>query len=217
MVVIVAIDGPGAAGKGTVARRLAEHFGYAYLDTGKLYRAVAKRLLAAGADPGDARAAEDAARTLGPEHLADPDLRREEVARAAAIVAQDKGVRAVLLDFQRRFAAHPPGGAPGAVMDGRDIGTVVCPDAPAKLFVTAAAAERARRRTLELRERGEEAIYARVLEELEARDRRDSERATAPLAIAKDAHVLDTTELDADAAFAAALAFVVARRASRLV
>ena len=209
---IIAIDGPGAAGKGTVARRLAQHFGYAYLDTGLLYRAVAKRVLDAGNDPADAARAAETARALAPMHLEDSQLRREEVARAAAIVAQHPDVRAALLAFQRRFAAAPPGGAPGAVIDGRDIGTVVCPDAPAKLFVTAGVDERARRRTLELQGRGEEAIYSRVLEELAARDRRDSERAIAPLAAAKDAHVLDTTELDADAAFAAAKAFVLGRR-----
>jgi cytidylate kinase len=209
---IIAIDGPGAAGKGTVARRLAQHFGFAYLDTGLLYRAVAKRTLDLGHDPADAERAAGTAQSLEPTHLKDQDLRREEVARAAAIVAQHAGVRAALLAFQRRFAARPPEGAPGAVIDGRDIGTVVCPDAPAKLFVTAGVEERARRRTLELQGRGEEAIYSRVLEELAARDRRDSERAIAPLAAAKDAHVLDTTELDADAAFAAALAFVLGRR-----
>lgn len=209
---IIAIDGPGAAGKGTVARRLAQHFDYAYLDTGLLYRAVAKRVLDAGIDAADAARTAEVARALVPAHLEDPQLRREEVARAAAIVAQHADVRSALLTFQRCFAASPPGGAPGAVIDGRDIGTVVCPEAPAKLFVTAGVEERARRRTLELQGRGEEAIYSRVLEELAARDRRDSERAIAPLAAAKDAHVLDTTELDADAAFAAAKAFVLGRR-----
>lgn len=204
---VIAIDGPGAAGKGTLARRLADHLGLDYLDSGSLYRAVAWRVLQAGADPGDAQAALVEAKRLAPEDLGRPELRTERVARAAAILAQFPPVRTELTDFQRRFAANPPGGR-GAVIDGRDIGTVVCPEAKAKLFVTASAEERARRRTLELQERGEKATYDAVLEELEARDRRDRERAVAPLVAAPDAHVLDTTDLGPDAAFAAALEYV---------
>ena len=207
---VVAIDGPGAAGKGTLARRLAEHLGLDYLDSGSLYRAVAWRVLQAGADPADPKAALAEATRLTPEDLGRPDLRTERVARAAAIVAQFPPVRTELTDFQRRFASNPPGGR-GAVIDGRDIGTVVCPQAQAKLFVTAAAEERARRRTLELQQRGEIAIYTAVLEELEVRDRRDRERAVAPLVAAPDAHVLDTTDLGPDAAFEAALRYIRSR------
>jgi cytidylate kinase len=209
--VIIAIDGPGAAGKGTLARRLAAHFGLAYLDSGRLYRAVALRLLRDGRDPekeGDAIAA---AQALQPGDLDDPALKGDEIAQMAAKAAIHPGVRDVLTEFQRRFAAAPPGGAVGAVIDGRDIGTVVCPDAPIKLFVTAEPEIRAERRALELRQRGQNAIYARVLEELKARDARDRGRAVAPLVIAKDAYVLDTTVLDPDAVFTAALAFITAR------
>lgn len=204
---VIAIDGPGAAGKGTLARRLAAHLGLDYLDSGSLYRAVAWRVLQAGGDPADPAAALAQAKRLDPADPGRPELRTERVARAAAIVAQFPAVRTELTDFQRRFAAHPPGGR-GAVIDGRDIGTVVCPQAQAKLFVTASAAERARRRHLELQDRGEEAIYRDVLEELEARDRRDMQRAVAPLVAAPDARVLDTTDLGPDAAFAAALEYV---------
>lgn len=209
---VVAIDGPAAAGKGTLARRLAERLGFAHLDSGKLYRAVAHAAILRGVDPGDGPATAALAAALDPSRLDDPALKTEAVSKAASQVAAHPQVRSALLEFQRRFAASPPG-KEGAVVDGRDIGTVVCPHAPAKLFVTASVEERARRRHAELRERGEEAIYSDVLEELRARDRRDTERAVAPLAQAKDAYVLDTTDLDADAAFAAALAFVVGRRA----
>ena len=209
---VVAIDGPAAAGKGTLARRLAERLGFAHLDSGKLYRAVAHAAILHGVDPGDGPATAALAAALDPSRLDDPALKTEAVSKAASQVAAHPQVRSALLEFQRRFAASPPG-KEGAVVDGRDIGTVVCPHAPAKLFVTASVEERARRRHAELRERGEEAIYSDVLEELRARDRRDTERAVAPLAQAKDAYVLDTTDLDADAAFAAALAFVVGRRA----
>lgn len=205
--IVIAIDGPGAAGKGTLSRRLAAHLGLDYLDSGSLYRAVAWRVLEAGADPVDPQAALAEAKRLDPADLNQPALRTERVARAAALVAQFPAVRTELTAFQRRFAAAPPGGR-GAVIDGRDIGTVVCPRAKAKLFVTASLPERAKRRFLELQERGEKAIYAAVLEELEARDRRDKERAVAPLVAAPDAYVLDTTDLDPDAAFAAALTYV---------
>jgi cytidylate kinase len=207
---IVAVDGPVAAGKGTLARRLAAHLGFAYLDSGLLYRAVAAKLLAAGEDPADAARAEAAARSLSAADLELPALREEAVGGGASIVAAIPGVRAALLDYQRRFAHHPPGGGAGAVLDGRDIGTVVCPDADVKLFVTASPAVRARRRWRELAARGEVVDEARVLADLEARDSRDAGRSVAPLKPAEDAHLLDTSNLDIEAAFAAALEIVAA-------
>ena len=210
---IVAIDGPSASGKGTLARCLAEALDFAYLDTGMLYRAVGAAVLAAGADPGEAAAAVEAARTLELSDLERPGLRGEAVGQAASIVAVMPGVRGALLGLQRRFAAAPPGGKAGAVLDGRDIGTVVCPEAEVKIFVTASLEGRARRRHKELLERGEASIYARVVQEMRARDRRDSERAAAPLRPAPDAVVLDTNELDAGDAFRAALEIVDSRRA----
>jgi cytidylate kinase len=213
---IIAIDGPSAAGKGTLAKRLAAHFGYAHLDTGLLYRATAARVLRAGADPADTEAATAAATALTQEDLAAGDLRAEAVARAASVVAAQGPVRDALLDYQRRFAAHPPGGAPGAVLDGRDIGTVVVPEAEAKIYVTASDEARAARRHKELLDRGAESIRADVLREMRERDARDSERAHAPLARAPDAFLLETTDLDADAAFAAALSFVLGRQQSLL-
>lgn len=209
---IIAIDGPAAAGKGTLGRRLAEHFGLAYLDTGLIYRAIASKMSQRDLDPADPEAAAAVARTLSAEDLEDPALRGDEAAQAASQVAAIPDVRAAVLDFQRDFAAHPPGGARGAVLDGRDIGTVVCPDADHKLFVTADLEARATRRFQELRERGVESIYARVLEDMAERDARDSQREVAPLVPAIDAFMLDTTELEADAAFAAALKFIASRR-----
>jgi CMP/dCMP kinase len=205
---IVAIDGPAAAGKGTLARRLAAHLDFAFLDTGLLYRATALHLREAGAMASDAAAAERAAKQVWAVDLADPRLREEEIAQLASIVAPIPGVRAALRQLQRDFADLPPGGKAGAVLDGRDIGTVVCPHAEAKIFVTASQAERARRRVKELRERGVEAIYGAVLQDMQDRDARDSRRRTAPLRPADDAFVLDTTDLDADTAFAAAREYV---------
>jgi cytidylate kinase len=202
---IIAIDGPAAAGKGTLARRIAQHLGFAYLDTGLLYRATGKRVLEAGADPEDAAAAEREARALEPKDLERGDLRTDVVAQAASKVSAVPGVRAALLDFQRGFAAHPPGTAKGAVLDGRDIGTVVCPAADVKLFVTASDEVRAERRFKELQESGADVIYARVLEEMRERDARDRSRAVAPLEPAEDAILLDTSALNADAVFAQAL------------
>jgi cytidylate kinase len=205
---IIAIDGPAAAGKGTLARRLAEHLGLAYLDTGLIYRAVGKKVMDAGADAEDAEAAEAHARALKAADLQADGLRTDEVAQAASKVSAVPGVRAALLEFQRDFAAYPPGGAKGAVLDGRDIGTVVCPDADVKLFVTASTEVRAERRLKELRDRGLEAIYARVLEDMKERDARDSSRAASPLEPATDAHQLDTSTLDADQVFARALQII---------
>lgn len=209
--VVIAIDGPAASGKGTLAQRIAAHLGYAHLDTGTLYRAVGLELLRAGKDPHDAQAAAAAARALGVDALADPALRSDEAANAAGIVAAIPEVRAALLRYQRDFAAAPPGGAPGAVLDGRDIGTVVCPEADIKIFVDAPVEVRAARRLKELQERGSDVISSRVLQDMEERDARDRSRAVAPLAAAEDAYILDTTLLDADAAFAAALDFIASR------
>ncbi|MCC7167091.1 MAG: (d)CMP kinase [Rhodospirillales bacterium] len=202
---IIAIDGPAAAGKGTLARSLAKRLGLAYLDTGLLYRAVGQKAQRQGLTP------EEAAQSLTAADLDQPGLRSEEAGQAASKVAAIQEVRQALLAFQRRFAAHPPPPAQGAVLDGRDIGTVVCPEASVKLFVTASAEARAQRRHKELLERGESSIYARVLEEMRARDARDQERAVAPLIPAADATVLDTTDLDADQALDVALALIASK------
>lgn len=209
---IVAIDGPVAAGKGTLARRLAAELGFAYLDSGTLYRATASRVLREGGDPADAARAARAAAALTQADLAAPDLRAETVSQGASKVAAIPAVRAALLDWQRAFARRPPGGQAGAVLDGRDIGTVVCPDAQVKLFVTAAPEVRARRRWQELAARGDAVTEAEVLADLRERDARDASRAVAPLRPAADAHLLDTTEMGIDAAFRAALAIVAAGR-----
>ncbi|APF38740.1 (d)CMP kinase [Chelatococcus daeguensis] len=208
---IIAIDGPAASGKGTLGRRLAAHFGLPHLDTGLLYRAVAQRLLAAGETLDDVAAATAAARELDLERLDEGALRGRAMGEAASIVAAMPSVREALIALQRAFAGQPG----GAVLDGRDIGTVICPEADVKLFVTASAEERARRRWRELVARGEPADEAAILEDIRRRDRRDAERPTAPLAVAPDAHQLDTTRLDADGAFAAALGIVSAVVASR--
>jgi cytidylate kinase len=198
---VVAIDGPAASGKGTLARRLAERFGFAHLDTGALYRATARLVLDAGGDPADPATAEAAARRVDPQLLADLQLRGDEVATAASVVAAIPEVRHALLALQRNFAGHPPAPGRGAVIDGRDIGTVICPAADVKLFVTASTEARARRRVKELREQGTTAIYETVLQDLNERDARDSGRQAAPLAVAPDAEVIDTTTLDADIVF----------------
>ncbi len=199
--IIIAIDGPAASGKGTLARRVAQHFGLAHLDTGKLYRATGLSVLDAGGDPADPVASEKAARNPDFSRLGDPRLSQEDVARAASLVAAIPAVRAALLNAQRRFARHPPAPAKGAVLDGRDIGTVVCPDATVKLFIVASVESRAERRVKELRERGAAAIYNAVLQDMRERDARDSGRQVAPLAAAPDAVTIDTTLLDADQVF----------------
>jgi CMP/dCMP kinase len=203
---IIAIDGPAGAGKGTLARRLAKAFDLAYLDTGLLYRAVGMHVVEMGSDPADPAAAIHAARHLELASLDSPRLRDEIAADAASKVAAIPDVRDALLAFQRDFAGNPPSPYKGAVLDGRDIGTVVCPHADLKLFVTATADERARRRTLELQAKGIDAIQDRILADMLARDERDRDRKVAPLASAKDAIVLDTTELDADMVFDRAVA-----------
>lgn len=198
---VVAIDGPAASGKGTLARRLAERFGLAHLDTGKLYRATGFLVLEAGGDPADPAAALAAAKRVDPALLADARLLAEGAAAAASVVAAIPEVRVALLAFQRDFAANPPPPSRGAVLDGRDIGTVVCPDAAVKLFVTASVEARAERRVRELRGRGEAVIYQDVLQDMKERDARDSLRRVAPLAAAPDAAMIDTTRLDADQVF----------------
>jgi cytidylate kinase len=208
---VIAIDGPAASGKGTLARSLARRFGFAHLDTGALYRAVARDVLAAGDDPQDETGAAAAARALDPATLDDPRLRDEDVAQASSQVAVHPAVRAELLDFQRRFALSEP----GAVLDGRDIGTVVCPDADLKLFVTASPETRAERRFKELTGRGEAADYATILADLRARDERDAGRSAAPLKPAEDAVVLDTSRLTIEEVLAVAAAIAEERRSAR--
>ena len=201
---IIAIDGPAASGKGTLAKRLATHYGLPHLDTGLLYRAVARLLLDDRRPLTDPLAAEEAALHLDASRLQDPRLRGAEMGEAASLVSGYQPVRDALLAFQRDFAAQ----ATGAVLDGRDIGTVVCPLAEVKLVVTATPEERARRRHLELLARGEVAEFRTILDDIHRRDERDSNRSTAPLKPAVDAVLLDTTSLDADAAFRAALDIV---------
>jgi cytidylate kinase len=205
---IIAIDGPAASGKGTLAKRLAGHYGLPHLDTGLLYRGVARVLLDRGEPLDDPAAAEGAATGLDLARLDEDSLRGREMGEAASLVSAFPGVRAALLDLQRRFAAQ----AGGAVLDGRDIGSVVCPGAQAKLFVTATPEERAARRHRELASRGDPTAYEAVLADILRRDERDRSRSAAPLVVAPGALVLDTTALDPDAALAAALRLVESRR-----
>jgi cytidylate kinase len=198
---IIAIDGPAASGKGTIARRLAAHYGLPHLDTGLLYRATAAAVIAEGRDLYDEESAIAAARGLGLIDFDEMALRSRAMAEAASVVAAMSGVRDALIDAQRAFAARPG----GSVLDGRDIGTVVCPGATVKIFVTASAGARVQRRVLELAQRGEKADYAEILTDILRRDARDSERAAAPLRPADDAVRLDTTHLGIEAAYAEAL------------
>lgn len=211
---IIAIDGPAAAGKGTLARRLAAHFGLAFLDTGGLYRAVGAKVLRAGKSPKDTAAAKVAAESLTAGDLQAPELRSEPVSEAASIVAAQPAVRAALLDFQRSFARRPPGGEKGAVLDGRDIGTVICPEPDViKFFVFASLEARAQRRFQELQARGDSATYARVQQDMIDRDQRDQSRGIAALKPAPDAYSLDTTGLNPDEVFQAALEHIQRNRA----
>jgi cytidylate kinase len=205
---IIAIDGPAASGKGTLGKRLAAHFALRHLDTGLIYRAVAKALLDAGQPLDDEAQAVVAAKALDPEKFDEKILKGHAIGEAASIVSAIPPVRAALLAFQRNFAAAPP----GAVLDGRDIGTVVCPNADVKIFVIAAAEERARRRAAELRAAGQPADEAAILEDIKRRDERDRSRSIAPLKPAPDSHELDTTHLDVDAAVAAAVRIVEENR-----
>jgi len=208
---IIAIDGPAASGKGTLAKKLAQHYGYRHLDTGVIYRAVAHALLEEGADLRDEALAVAAAIELDPETFGNPALKSQKVGEAASVVSAIARVREVLLDFQRQFAATPP----GAVLDGRDIGTVICPNADVKIFVVADPKVRAHRRTLEAKSRGEEADEARILQDIIQRDERDRNRGTAPLKPAADAYLLDNTNLDIEAGVRAAIDIVEAVRAGR--
>lgn len=208
---IIAIDGPAASGKGTLARRIAAHYNLAYLDTGALYRAVARDVRRSGGSLDDPIAASGAARQLDASSLTDPGLRDPGVGDAASIVARIAEVRAALLEFQRDFARQEP----GAVLDGRDIGTVVLPDADAKIFVVANVEERARRRYLELRGRGEDVTAEGVLDVIRRRDLRDSGRDAAPMKPADDALMLDTTSLGIEDAFRAAVSLIEHKLASR--
>jgi cytidylate kinase len=203
---IIAIDGPAASGKGTLARRLAATLNLPHLDTGLLYRATARALRDEGRDLHDRRAAVAAARGLALIDFDEKLLRGRDMGEAASIVGAMPEVREALIDLQRRFAKRPG----GAVLDGRDIGTIICPDADVKIFVTASAETRATRRALELKANGEKVDYAAVLADIRKRDERDAARTAAPLKAADDAIVLDTTTLDIDAAFDEALAIVTA-------
>jgi cytidylate kinase len=205
---IIAIDGPAASGKGTLGKRLAAHYGLRHLDTGLIYRAVAKALLEAGCPPGDKDRAIATARALDPADFDENALKGHAVGEAASVVSAIPEVRAALFAFQRNFAATPP----GAVLDGRDIGTVIAPDADVKIFVIAAPQERARRRAAELKASGEPADEAAILADILRRDERDRSRAVAPLKPAPDAHQLDTTHLSVEAAVAAAIDIVERNR-----
>ncbi|MGL4441875.1 MAG: (d)CMP kinase [Afipia sp.] len=208
---IIAIDGPAASGKGTLGKRLAHHYGYRHLDTGVIYRAVAYALLEAGSDLANEALAVAAALELDPEKFGNPILKTQKVGDAASVVSAIPKVREVLISFQRQFAADPP----GAVLDGRDIGTVICPNADVKIFVVADPHVRARRRTLEAIGRGEAADEAAVLADILKRDERDQNRATAPLKAAPDAYLLDNSQLDIESGVRAAIDIVEAVRAGR--
>ena len=201
---IIAIDGPAASGKGTLGKRLAAHYGLRHLDTGLLYRAVARALLDTGQRLDDRERAAAAARSLRPTELDEVALKGHAAGEAASVVSAIPEVRAALLQLQQDFAAA----APGAVLDGRDIGTVVCPHAEVKIFVTAAAPVRARRRALELRAKGQSADENEILDDINRRDARDSSRPLAPLKPAPDAHILDTSDLDIEAVLRGAIAIV---------
>ena len=209
---IIAVDGPAASGKGTLARRLATHFDYAYLDTGALYRAVGVHVLSTGGDPADDAAALSAAQQLDMTSLNNAQtraaLRTAEAGIAASLVAAKPQVRACILQAQRDFAHNPPEGKAGAILDGRDIGTIVCPEAAHKLFVTASPQVRAERRFLELRQDDDQLELATVLQDIQDRDARDSQRTVAPMKQAADAHLLDTSDLSIEEALQAALAFI---------
>src|SRR4051812_39140083 len=206
--IVIAVDGTAASGKGTLAKKLAAHFGFAHLDSGALYRLTALAVLEAKGDPKNEADALKGAQTIDFNRAGDPAIRTDIVGKAASEVAAIAAVRQALLDFQQNFLARPPGGSPGAVMDGRDIGTVICPSATAKLYVDARLEIRARRRWQELKGMGIRRSESDLLNELSARDAADRSRPISPLVQAADAALLDTSDLGIDAAFAAALALV---------
>lgn len=206
--IIIAVDGPAASGKGTIARRLAVHFDLAHLDTGMLYRTVGMGMVNSGKDLSDEGAAADVARNLSQYTVSEEELRSEGAGKAASIVAAYGDVRAALKEYQQEFAKNPPGNKAGAVIDGRDIGSVICPNADAKLFVTAILEARVDRRFIEIERRGQSVIRADVEADLAARDERDANRAVSPLLQASDALLLDTTKLDIEAAVAKAIALI---------
>ncbi|MBK18233.1 MAG: cytidylate kinase [Rhodospirillaceae bacterium] len=214
---VIAVDGTAASGKGTLARRLATALNYAYLDTGLLYRATG--FLTASLYPNSEKISEEiaieAVKAITPETMENPALRDEKITQRASMVAAIPAVRTALIEQQRNFAKKPPGDVEGAILDGRDIGTVICPEADYKIFVDADVETRADRRVKELRERGVDAIHARVLQDMRERDTRDSSRSVAPLVPAEDAFILDTTTMDADAVFATALEFISKRNESK--
>jgi cytidylate kinase len=212
---IIALDGPSAAGKGTLARRLAAHYRLALLDTGLIYRAVGARVLAGSQDGPERDRAIEAARTLKPQDLQQAGLRSEAVGAMASKVAAIPEVRLHLVDFQRKFAKHPPGAVAGSILDGRDIGTVICPDADVKIFLTASLEARVERRFQELQASGGDTIKARVFDDMRERDARDSGRSAAPLVPAADAFQLDTTALGADQVFERVVAHIDAKRTGR--
>jgi len=204
---LIAVDGPAAAGKGTLSRRLAKHFNLARLDTGLIYRTVAKKVLETK-DPENNKIAIEIAQFLSLNDLDTNGLRDEAIGTAASKISAIPEVRKTLLNFQRNFAKNPPNGKVGAILDGRDIGTVVCPKAEFKLFITASSKIRAERRFKELQDRGKEAIRSAILRDIIDRDERDSIRSVSPLLPAQDAQILDTSKLDPDAVFNLALDFI---------
>lgn len=204
MKMIIAVDGPAASGKGTIARRIAIHYGLPYLDTGALYRAVARDMLSEGLDLNDVKMAEKIAHEIDPISLDDNSIRSRDVGAAASVIAKHPTVRDALLHYQQNFAANER----GAVLDGRDIGTIICPHADVKLYVTASLHERARRRYAELKIKGEKVTEEQIFNEIEARDKRDQTRSTAPLQQAEDSYLLDTTNLDIETAFNTAIRLI---------
>jgi len=204
---LIAVDGPAASGKGTLAKSLANHFGLRYLDTGLIYRAVSLELISKKRDSSDEKFAIAAASNITENDLLRPELRDEKVASVASVVASYPRVRKAVINYQRSFAAEPP----GAVLDGRDIGTVVCPDATAKIYLDANLEVRALRRSKELHDKGTKSIESRVLFEMKERDKRDRERNVAPLSIAEDAYIIDTSYLGCDQVFERAITFVLSK------
>lgn len=206
--IVIAVDGPAASGKGTLSRRLANYYGLAYLDTGTLYRGVGWLMLDGNLDPRDEEVATGVAEAFDVSQIEGANIRTADVGKAASVVAAIAGVRAALLDYQRDFAKTPPGNLRGAVLDGRDIGTVVCPDALVKLYVTATPEVRAKRRWKDLRSLDPSATLEQTLDDIRRRDARDAGRDSAPMRPAEDAEFMDTTNLDPDAAFARACRFI---------